>query len=875
MKKYPTLLLSSGLLLASLVNWGTVQAQTTTTEVRNEPRQTTTVETSPETSLSTPSLTDPTKLHQPIQTQLNGRTLSVFYQRSAEQAGLPIRYAVWSDEQGKDDSKWYDAGQLQTDIDLAQHGTYGSYTIQAYITIDQQDILLGSSSFQRPKPQPTITANVSEKGFLDVRVDNVPESISEIKLPTWSENKGQDDLKWYTATKNADGSYGLRIALSNHKSDTGIYLIHLYGREGEQQPSTMLGHVKFHVEDGHLIKQTPPTLTAAINQPGFIDIRVDNVPESISEVKLPTWSDKNGQDDLKWHLATKQADGSYTVRIALSDHKADTGNYTIHLYGKGESDSKARFLGNTKIGVEDRHLQGIAKPKVTAQVVQPGFLDIRVDNLPDTITEVKLPTWSDKNGQDDLKWHIPSKNADGSYHLRIPLADHKSDTGNFNIHLYGRSETDSKARFLGNAKITVDKTHYDQPSSPDISTKLTKDGMLEVTVKNLPKTVTHVKLPTWSDNKGQDDLHWYTAKKNEDGTYGLKIALKDHHFDTGTYHIHLYTQEAGKEGFSGVGKTEVTVQKQDLPSQQEPSIQLESLNAQTGQYKIVVQESSAGKKIQSVVVATWSTDNQSNLLWREATAKDGRYSVHIQYSDHQGHNGHYQNHVYITYADGSRVGYIAKTVDLTQARQPIHLDTKATSAGVYQATLSNVYDKGTVRFAVWSDKDGQDDLVWYEASQTGERTYTATIPTSNHSGNGTYHIHAYQEQRGQNKGLHSATFKVNNLFYDASSYPTGECTWGVKSQLPWVGPYWGDAKHWVKSAQNAGFTVGTVPRVGAVAVWTGGYYGHVALVTAVQGTYSIQVSESNYMGRRYIGNHRGWFNPTTTSEGAVYYIYGR
>lgn len=119
----------------------------------------------------------------------------------------------------------------------------------------------------------------------------------------------------------------------------------------------------------------------------------------------------------------------------------------------------------------------------------------------------------------------------------------------------------------------------------------------------------------------------------------------------------------------------------------------------------------------------------------------------------------------------------------------------------------------------------------------------------------------------------SSSSASSNAQYNASSYPVGECTWGVKSQVSWVGPYWGNANQWVASARAEGFSVGTTPQVGAVAVWVGGTYGHVALVTAVESSTNIQVSESNYMGRRYIGNHRGWFNPTTTSEGAVYYIY--
>ena len=108
---------------------------------------------------------------------------------------------------------------------------------------------------------------------------------------------------------------------------------------------------------------------------------------------------------------------------------------------------------------------------------------------------------------------------------------------------------------------------------------------------------------------------------------------------------------------------------------------------------------------------------------------------------------------------------------------------------------------------------------------------------------------------------------------NASSYPTGECTWGAKTLAPWAGDYWGNGAQWATSAAAAGFRTGSQPQVGAIACWNDGGYGHVAVVTAVSSTTSIQVSESNYGGDRTISNKRGWFNPTTTSEGYVTYIY--
>ena len=148
-------------------------------------------------------------------------------------------------------------------------------------------------------------------------------------------------------------------------------------------------------------------------------------------------------------------------------------------------------------------------------------------------------------------------------------------------------------------------------------------------------------------------------------------------------------------------------------------------------------------------------------------------------------------------------------------------------------------------------------VVTSSQSQVVEQTTTVSTPSNSSSSSPSS----------------SSSAASNNARYDAKSYYVGECTWGVKSQVSWVGPYWGNANQWVASARAEGFSVGTTPQVGAVAVWVGGAYGHVALVTAVESSTNIQVSESNYMGRRYIGNHRGWFNPTTTSEGTVYYIY--
>ncbi len=60
---------------------------------------------------------------------------------------------------------------------------------------------------------------------------------------------------------------------------------------------------------------------------------------------------------------------------------------------------------------------------------------------------------------------------------------------------------------------------------------------------------------------------------------------------------------------------------------------------------------------------------------------------------------------------------------------------------------------------------------------------------------------------------------------------------------------------------SLGYEVGTIPKVGAITVWTdeNGGYGHVAYVTDVATDGQIQVTESNYNGSDYPSNIRGFF----------------
>lgn len=353
--------------------------------------------------------------------------------------------------------------------------------------------------------------------------------------------------------------------------------------------------------------------------------------------------------------------------------------------------------------------------------------------------KIQYAVWSTENGQDDVKWYVA-----GDRQTDIPLSQHKG-YGQYIIHSY--ITVQGKLIFLEESSATVTKP------TPSITTAVSDPGVLDIRIQNLPAHLAEVRVPIWSSKNGQDDLKWYTARYNPDGSYSLRVYLKDHKFDTGTYSIHLYTKETASSALSYVSASSFTIGKAHIPTKQEPSISLKDIQKTKGSYTIVVQEQATTKKIKQVEVATWSTANQSNIKWREAPLQNGVYQTAVTFQEHQAHNGHYQNHVYVTYEDGTRVGYIAETVDLSAARLPIQFSHHLTHTGNMGITIENVYDNTPVQYAVWTE----------------------------------------------------------------------------------------------------------------------GYYGHVAVVTEVASPTSIRVKEANYAGKQYIGDFRGWFNPV--ADGVTEYIY--
>ena len=268
--------------------------------------------------------------------------------------GLKAVYLpTWSVANDQDDVQWYTA-ERRADGTYFKHVSYrnhknslGEYNVHLYFVNDAGQ-LQGAGSAKtvvtRAQPQGKITIqnNNPQTGEFDIVVSDIvaPDGLKSVSLPTWSTANDQDDVQWYIAERQADGTYKKHVRAQDHKFSVGEYKVHLYylNEDGQMQGA---GGEKL------MVSVAPENISATgkINiqnnnaRTGTFDVVVTNVsnPVGIQAVYLPTWSTDKDQDDVKWYLAQKQANGTYKITVRASEHKLSTGEYKIHLYYKQDN----------------------------------------------------------------------------------------------------------------------------------------------------------------------------------------------------------------------------------------------------------------------------------------------------------------------------------------------------------------------------------------------------------------------------------------------------------------------------------------------------------------------------------------------------------
>ena len=597
----------------------------------------------------------------------------------------------------------------------------------------------------------SIVNNNPTLGSFDVVISNVkaPNGVETVSVPIWSEINGQDDIIWYTANRQNNGTYTVNVKASAHKNSTGLYNIHLYYVQKDGQ-LTGVGGTTTQVFIGKTPEQLKPKASFAIEnnnaKAGTFDAVITNIsaPLGVKEVLVPSWSLENGQDDLIWHKATKQTDGSYRVTIKASEHKGTKGNYRADAYIVDNSNNR-HYIAEKVVAVDYARPSGVLT--IENNNTAAGTFDAVVRNIvaPTGLKEVLVPSWSLAGGQDDLIWHKATRQADGSYRVTIKATDHKNSTGKYRADAY--LVDDSNKRFYLTEKV-VEVSQTRPSASLFIENNNADLGTFDAVIRNIvaPNGVKEVLVPSWSLVNGQDDLVWHKASRQSDGSYRVTIKSSEHKNSLGNYRADLYIVDNANQRHY-ITETIVDV-KHNKPV---GTISVVNNNKDTGTFDVIISDVYSSKGVRAVQVPIWSEkDGQDDIRWYEATRQaNGTYTVNVQATNHKNSTGLYNIHLYYILNDGSQVGVGGTTTTVEFRNAKTKTQTYITNVNSEAGSFTVVVDQApqgrqikNIHVAVWSESN-QGNLSWYNTAPTGTHT-EINVSTVNHKnliGNYTTHVY--------------------------------------------------------------------------------------------------------------------------------------
>ena len=397
---------------------------------------------------------------------------------------------------------------------------------------------------------------------------------------------------------------------------------------------------------------------------------------------------------------------------------------------------------------------------VSTSITEQSSLGYRVNvtfSADAGVSRVMMPTWTEANGQDDIVWHQASVSGNTAS-FYVPVSAHKGESGAYITHIYVYDRQGQFALKGENVTVPASTSASSSLSIGDVSiTELSASGYRVTAKINAPSGVSKVLMPTWTNANGQDDLVWHQASVSGD-TATFYVPSSAHKGESGAYttHIYLYDKAGKLAPLKGVNVTVPSAAVTPPTPSSSLSIGDVSITELSASGYRVTAKINAPSGVSKVLMPTWTNANgQDDLVWHQASVNGDTATFYVPSSAHKGESGAYTTHIYLY----DKAGKLAplKGVNVTVPSAAVTPPTPSSSFSIGDVSVTELSASGyrvtakinapsgvsKVLMPTWTNANGQDDLVWHQASVSGD-TATFYVSSSAHKGeSGAYTTHIY------------------------------------------------------------------------------------------------------------------------------------
>ncbi len=476
---------------------------------------------------------------------------------------------------------------------------------------------------------PELTATVSSSyAEVEITLKNAPDTTNTYQFAIWSNENGQDDLKWVDATLNSKTAKA-SVSLSNFKH-TGDFHVHCY-RFDKNGTATYVDGTMFNLE--------APSVKCSLSDlqdGGIFKFHMDSisVPSGSKSVKIAVWS-KSDKSDVRWGkwngnditcrlYSFNNNFGTYHVEVYVTDNN---GMVTLAGSCKKTYKNTMTFAYNVKMAAPD-----VTSSKFT--------VTIKGLNASNGIKALKAAVWS-KDDQSNLCWYDKYEDqGNGTYVFYGDFSNHAYKRGTYKIHVYITDKNGNETFLIGNTKSISGSCKGINYTYSDTTTVVD----LELAGFKSYGKYKEVRYAVWS-RSDQGDLKWISCTSG--GNFKLSYNMSNFGVN-GLYNVHCYgfTDDGSSVYLAGVAFEVYGINMQatyKLIKVSDEKVKIRVYNANVG-----------GKAPEKVRVGVWSAatgigngGEQDDLVWYTAklNSTGTYYYTTIDRAKHLS-SGLYHIHVY-------------------------------------------------------------------------------------------------------------------------------------------------------------------------------------------------------------------------------------
>ena len=291
-------------------------------------------------------------------------------------------------------------------------------------------------------------------GFDNFAAYQLPYKAGDYRFYATGNNAGKISVGDVIIVRGNDGSYLHAVLVSKIDSKGVVYF-------NAHNASTKDGEYLPTYTSGSYSGKTGNINFTCFHYTGTYQ---DTTPPSITDVSFPE------QDNNHFKIRYTLSDNLKVVKdqvkiycphktLVNTNENSDNGTWVMNFYWKDMPDGNYYCtITAWDAAGNNTTVQSSTITKITPDTTKPTISNVKISDITDTgytvtctvsdnvgVTKVQFPTWTDANGQDDLKWHNGTISGNTATY-RVNISDHNNERGcYYNTHIYAYDAAGNEA----------------------------------------------------------------------------------------------------------------------------------------------------------------------------------------------------------------------------------------------------------------------------------------------------------------------------------------------------------------------------------------------------------------------------------------------